>query len=177
VGTGGFFFLYVQNITRYESLFPGHLVQEGMAAVQMLQTAIGVPVMMVMGILSDRSGRRKEFVLVGAALICAGLVSLIFFSAWSMVLAASVIIGIGFWIFYSLGLAMITQLLPSAADRGKHLGVINIASTLPQVVVPPIGAAVVNYFTVASPSGFQILFVIGCSAVIAGIFLMRSIRK
>jgi MFS family permease len=72
---------------------------------------------------------------------------------------------------------MITQLLPSAADRGKHLGVINIASTLPQVVVPPIGAVVVNYFTVTNPVGFQILFGVGWAAVIGGILIMRALKK
>lgn len=177
VGTGSFFFLYVQNITRYESLFPGHQVQEGMATVQMLQTAIGVPVMLAAGVISDRIGKRRIFVLSGALLIAAGLVSLICFSAWVPVLASSVVIGIGFWIFYSLGLAMITQLLPSAADRGKHLGVINLASTLPQVIMPSVGAAIVNAFGIAAPAGYQILFGLGALAVICGILLLRFIRK
>ncbi len=177
VGTGSFLFLFVQNITRYESVFPGHQVQDGMATVQMLQTAIGVPVMLVAGVLSDRSGRRKIFVLLGAILMVAGLVSLICFSSWAMVLVSSVSMGIGFWIFYNLGLAMITQLLPSAADRGRHLGVINIASTLPQVIMPSVGAAIVNAFGVAVPGGYQILFGLGALAVICGILLLRFIRE
>jgi MFS family permease len=177
VGTGSFLFLYVKNITHYESLFPGHLVQDGMATVQMLQTAIGMPVMLVAGVLSDRSGRRKIFVLLGAVLLVAGLVSLICVSSWAMVLVSSVSMGIGFWIFYNLGLAMITQLLPSAADRGRHLGVINIASTLPQVIMPSVGAAIVNAFGVAAPGGYQILFGLGALAVICGILLLRFIRE
>jgi MFS family permease len=32
--------------------------------------------------------------------------------------------------------ALITQVLPSAGDRGKDLGVINIANSLPQVIAP-----------------------------------------
>ncbi len=177
VGTGGFFFLYVQNITRYESLFPGHLVKEGMALVQILAIAFGVPLMMISGVLSDRSGRRKIFVLAGAALIAAGLAVLIFFSGWTMVLAASVMIGAGFQIYYSLGLAMITQMLPSASDRGKDLGVINIAATLPQILMPPLGALIINGLGTANPIGYQVFFGIGLFTVIFGIFLLRSMRK
>ena len=177
VGTGGFFFLYVQNITRYESLFPGHLVKEGMAMVQILAIAFGVPLMMISGVLSDRSGRRKIFVLAGAALISAGLAVLIFFSGWTMVLAASVMIGAGFQIYYSLGLAMITQMLPSASDRGKDLGVINIAATLPQILMPPVGAFIINGLGTANPVGYQVFFGIGLFTVIVGIFLLRSMRK
>jgi MFS family permease len=177
LGTGGFFFLYVQNITRYESLFPGHLVKEGIATVQMVQTMVGVPLMMLAGVLSDRVGQRKVFVMVGTFLIAAGLVCLVGFSDWPVVFVAAVMIGAGFWIFYSLGLAMISQILPSASDRGKDLGVINVASTLPQIVMPPVGALIVNSLGSANPLGYKILFVVGALSAMVGILLMRSMRK
>lgn len=176
LGTGGFFYLYVQNITGYENLFPGHAVKEGIAAIQMLQIVIGVPLMMASGVLSDRSGKRKVFVMTGALLIFAGLVILAGFSTWPVVLAAGVLIGSGFWIFYSLGLAMITQILPSASERGKDLGVMNIASTLPQIIMPLIGALIVNSLGVTHPGGYQTLFMIGATASIAGFLIMRSIQ-
>jgi MFS family permease len=177
LGTGGFFFLYVQNITRYASIFPGHLVKEGIATLQMLQIIIGVPVMMAAGVISDRSGQRKRFVLLGTLMIFTGLVALVSFSGWSMVLIASVTIGAGFWIFYSLGLALISQLLPSAADRGKDLGVINIAATLPQILMPPVGALIVNQLGAGTPLGYQVLFAIGAIAVLLGMFLIRSVSR
>jgi MFS family permease len=177
LGNGGFFFLYVQNITRYADIFPGHLVKEGMATVQILQIVVGVPMMMAAGVLSDRSRQRKRFVLVGTLMIFIGLLILISFSSWTMVLIASVTIGAGFWIYYSLGLALITQLLPSAADRGKDLGVINIAATLPQILMPPLGAVIVNHFGVGVPFGYQGLFAIGAVALILGMFLIRTVRS
>jgi len=93
-----------------------------------------------------------------------------------MVLVASVTIGAGFWIFYSLGLAMITQVLPSASNRGKDLGVINIASTLPQIIMPWVGAGIVNGLGAASHFSYQILFLIGAIAVVLAVLLLRSIR-
>lgn len=177
LGTGGFFFLYVQNITRYASLFPGHAVKDGIALIQMASIAIGVPMMMVAGVLSDRLRRRKVFVILGTALIGLGLALLTGFSNWPVVLMASVIIGAGFNIFYSLGLALISQLLPSASDRGKDLGVINIASTIPQIVLPWVGAAIVNALGPANPLSYQILFVAGLAAALLAIGLMRAIRE
>jgi MFS family permease len=177
VGAGAFFFLYIQNITRYESLFPGRLVKDGMALVQMLGIVVGVPLMIGAGVLSDHSGQRKPFVLAGAALVGAGLLGLIIFSSWTMVLVASIAIGAGFQIYYSLGLAMITQILPSASNRGKDLGVINIASTLPQIIMPSVGAAIVNGLGAANPLGYQAFFGIGLVAIIAGLLLLRTMRN
>lgn len=177
LGTGGFFFLFVQNITHYENLYPGHQVKEAIALVQMLQIVVGVPLMMLAGILSDRAGQRKGFVLSGMALIGLGLVGLVCFQAWPVVLASSLTIGAGFWIFYSLGLAMISQLLPSASSRGKDLGVINIAATLPQIVMPPVGAAILNRLGAGNALSFQILFGIAAVSVALSILLMRGIRR
>jgi MFS family permease len=177
VGTGSFFFLYVQNITRYESLFPGHTVKEAIALVQMLQIIVGVPLMVVAGVLSDRVRKRKPFVFAGIALIGLGLVGLVSSPAWQVVLVSALAAGAGFWIFYSLGLAMITQLLPSASSRGKDLGVINIAATLPQIFMPPVGAAILNTFGPANAFSFQILFGIGAASIVLALLLMRAIHR
>lgn len=177
LGNGGFFFLFVQDITRYENLFPGHQVKEGIATLQILQIVVGVPLMIAAGVLSDRIGRRKPFVIAGSLLIAAGLALLIISSDWPVVAAASVTIGAGFWIFYNLGLAMITQLLPSASNRGKDLGVINIAATLPQIVIPPLGAAVIISLGAANPASYQVLFLSGAVMVMLAVGLMRYIGR
>lgn len=90
------------------------------------------------GIWSDRSGRRKVFViwsgLVGA---CAAL-TLAFGQTWTSALLGAVLMGFGYGIYTSVDFALITQVLPGAEDRAKDLGVINIANALPQVVAPVI---------------------------------------
>lgn len=178
LGTGSFFFLYLQNITRYESLFPGHQVKEAIALVQMLQIAVGVPLMMAAGVISDRIGRRRVFVIAGALAIGAGAGLLVCFSSWPMVLTAGLVAGVGFWLFYNLGLAMITQMLPSASDRGKDLGVINMAACLPQIIMPPIGAAIVNAAGITDPAGYRVLFAVAaCSAFLGAGLLSFFIRR
>ncbi len=177
LGTGGFIFLYLQNVVGYEALFPGHAVKEGVSYIQILSTACGVPLMMMAAILSDRLQRRKIFIAAGSTLVMGGLAILFTSSDWVMVAIAGTIIGVGFTIFYSLGLTMISQILPSSASRGKDLGVINIASTLPQIILPGAGAVVLGFFDAASPAGFQILFGAGLVFLLCGIWLLMKIRS
>jgi MFS family permease len=111
-----------------------------------LLTAIyGVVVMataVLFGIWSDRSGKRKVFViwsgLVGG---CATLL-LAVVQTWPAAVVAAALMGIGYGIYVSVDFALITQVLPGAEDRGKDLGVINIANALPQVFAPFVAGAI-----------------------------------
>jgi MFS family permease len=176
LGTGGFIFLYVQNVTGYAALFPGRTVQEAMSQIQIAQTAVGAPLMMLAAVLSDRRQRRKPFVAAGGLLVIAGLLGLAVSSAWGVVLVASTAIGVGFRLFYSLGQALATEILPSAVDRGKDLGVLNIASTVPQIILPGVGAALLNALGLGSPAGYALLFGAGALCTAAGIGLVQGIR-
>ena len=176
LGTGGFLFLYVQNVTGYAALYPGRTVQEAMSQIQIAQTAVGVPLMMLAALASDRLKRRRAFVSAGGLLVMAGVIDLALSPAWGMVLLASTAIGVGFRIFYSLGQAMATEILPSAADRGKDLGVLNIASTVPQIILPGIGAALLNAVGLGSPVGYAILFGTGAFCMALGVGLVQLIR-
>ena len=175
-GSGGFLFLYVQNVVGYAAHFPGHTLQEAMSQIQIVQTAVGVPVMMLAALLSDRLQRRKPFLVAGALLVIACLVGLTVSASWGIVLAATTVIGIGFRFFFSLGQAMATQILPSAADRGKDLGVLNIASTVPQIILPGIGAALLNALGLGAPVGYAILFLAGALCITFGMIPVRFIR-
>jgi len=163
-------------VTGYAALYPGRTVQEAMSQIQIAQTAVGVPLMMLAALASDRLKRRRAFVSAGGLLVMAGVIGLALSPAWGMVLLASTAIGVGFRIFYSLGQAMATEILPSAADRGKDLGVLNIASTVPQIILPGIGAALLNAVGLGSPVGYAILFGTGAFCMALGVGLVQLIR-
>ncbi|MBM4458618.1 MAG: SLC45 family MFS transporter [Chloroflexi bacterium] len=175
-GSGGFLFLYVQNVVGSAAHFPGLTVQEAMSQIQIVQTAVGVPLMMLAAFWSDRLQRRKVFIIAGGGLVIAGLIGMALSAAWGIVLVATTTIGVGFRFFFSLGQALATQILPSAADRGKDLGVLNIASTVPQVILPGLGAALLNSLGVTSPMGYAILFLSGALSTVAGLLLLPQIR-
>ncbi len=70
-----------------------------------------------------------------------------------------------------MDVALITLVLPSANNRAKDLGSINIAKTLPQSLGPVIAALVMSAF-----HSYTLLFIIGGdrSACIASSFFPNS---
>jgi hypothetical protein len=68
--------------------------------------------------------------------------------------------------------ALVTQVLPAAADRGKDLGIVNIANAAPQVLAPALAAPVV-----AGLGGYSTLYALTALVTIAGAVLVLPIRS
>jgi MFS family permease len=177
LGTGSFTFLYLENIVHYTSLFPGHAVKEGAATLSLISTLILLPTTVIFGIISDKVGRRKIFVIGATVVIALGLALLAVSPSWETVQLASAVIGFGFGAYLSVDVALITQVLPSAASRGKDLGVINIANTLPPTVAPIIGAIIINTFGAANFGAYVVLFITGAVITLLGAVLVRPIKS
>ena len=88
------------------------------------------------GAWSDRLGRRKVFVIWSGLVSGLAAVLLGVGQSWPAALAAAVVMGCAYGIYTAVDFALITEVLPAAVDRGKDLGVINIANALPQVLAP-----------------------------------------
>ena len=96
----------------------------------------------VLGSLSDRSGKRKPFIIGSAVVMALAAAILAASPTWAMALVAAPLLGAGFGTYWSAGPALLTQVLPAAVDRGKDVGLINMAYNLP-LVVAPLAAGVV----------------------------------
>jgi MFS family permease len=91
------------------------------------------------------------------------------FASWSLVVVASVALGAGYGAFQSVSQALSLVVLPSPANAGRDLGIINVASAVPQVVGAPIAGLVV-----AEAGGYRGLFVFaGLLAVGAAVVFAR----
>jgi MFS family permease len=124
------------------------------------------------GIWSDRLGRRKIFVIVSGLVAASALLLLAFVTTWVGAFIGAVILGIGFGIYTAVDFAMITQVLPSAGDRGKDLGVINIANALPQVLAPGVAAIVLGL-----GFGYSTLYVLAAGVSVLGSVLVVNIKS
>jgi MFS family permease len=108
----------------------GVLILTGLYAVMVIITSV------IGGPLSDRMGKRKPLVIASSAIIALAALILAFAPTWAGAITGATVLGIGFGAYLAVDFALITQVLPSALDRGKDLGVINIANSLPQVLAP-----------------------------------------
>ncbi|MBW1599641.1 MFS transporter [Streptomyces sp. JJ38] len=122
------------------------------------------------GVWSDRVGRRKAFVTASGVVM--GLAALLIATTPTLpvLYLAALVLGLGFGVYTSVDFALITEVLPASAARGKDLGVLNIASALPQVLAPAIAAPVVTRV-----GGYPVLFAVAGALGLLGALLVRRI--
>ncbi len=97
-----------------------------------------LPIALVLGRLSDLTRRRKPFLLIAAGVASAGLIGMAGATDWASGAAGFVVYAIGSSVFVALHAAFAMQLLPSPAHRGRDLGLLNLANTLPSLLGPPL---------------------------------------
>ncbi|MFF8694217.1 MFS transporter [Streptomyces sp. NPDC015144] len=123
------------------------------------------------GALSDRAGRRKVFVVLCSLVMAVAAVVLALFHTWPAALAAAAVLGAGYGVYLAVDQALVTQVLPDAADRAKDLGVINIANSGPQVLAPALAAPVIAHL-----GGYTGLYTATALVTLVGGLLVHRIR-
>ena len=141
----------------------------------------------VVGHWSDRIGRRKVFVIASGALIGTSSLVLGLWQDWPGALLAAVVLGAGFGVYQAVDFALITQVLPGAGDRAKDLGVINIASALPQVLAPAIAGLILVLVRELGGSvatrgeswslGYGVVYLVGFALCVLGSVFVTRIRS
>ncbi|MEU9098926.1 MFS transporter [Streptomyces sp. NPDC048361] len=143
----------------------GVLILTALDAVTLLGTVV------IGGIWSDRTGRRKVFVVWSGLVIAAATLLLAVWQTWTGAVVASLVLGVGYGVYTAVDFALLTDVLPSAADRGRDLGVINIANALPQVLAPAIAAPIVTHL-----GGYGTLYALAGAIGVGGSVLVGRIR-
>lgn len=123
------------------------------------------------GKMSDKLGRRKMFVFLAGALQALAAVLLAMVPDLTVAMVAAGILGLGYGTFLSVDQALATQVLPDAQNRGKDLGIMNIAAVVPQAIAPLLGA-----FVVAALAGFQGLFLLAAGVALVGALAVLPIK-
>ncbi|WP_156756071.1 MFS transporter [Actinokineospora pegani] len=143
----------------------GVLVLTAIYATTLLSTVV------VAGVWSDRLGRRRVFVLGSGVVMAVSSVLMVAWPTWAGAVVAAAVLGLGFGTYTSVDFALVTQVLPAATDRGKDLGVINIANTLPQVLSPVVAAPIV-----ANLGGYTALYLVSAAIGLLGAVLVYRIK-
>lgn len=127
---------------------------------------------LLLGSLSDRLGKRKIFVVVSSLLQALAAVLLIAVPDFNVALFAAALLGAGYGCFLSVDQALATQVLPDPASRGKDLGIMNIALTVPQAAAPLLGAWVIT-----AVGGFTGLFVLSALFALGGAAAVLKVKE
>lgn len=168
---GDYLQYYIQDGLHYAQLFPGKTVLQGTLAIQSIMTVLILICTFAAGFISDKMQRRKPAVVVSGLLIALALFIPAISPTWNALLVFAAIFGAGYGGYLAVDTALITQVLPKAEDRGKDLGIINLALAIPLIVSPLLAATLVNTF------GYAILFTVAGVLAVLGSVLVWPIKN
>lgn len=154
--------------------FKGKENDSHLLAVVAVNSLSTVALVVVAGWLSDRLGRRRVLVAVGSAVIALAAAMMAVHQTWTMTLIAGAVLGLGYGVYLSVDGALVTQTLPSEADRGRDMGFAGLMALLPFALVPPVAAFLIN-----DVGGYSALFWTSAAAAVAGavcIFRIRGVK-
>jgi MFS family permease len=141
----------------------------------LVQSTVVVAASLLGGRLSDRTGRRKVFVLAASAVYGLAMFVIAVATTFNGFLVGMAIGGLGFGVYVAVDLALAADVLPDKASAAKDLGVFNIAGALPFSLAPAMAPAVL---AVSDGSYGALYAVAGVSALLgaAAILPVRRVR-
>ena len=121
---------------------------------------------------SDRVGRRKVFIYAATLVMVVGLAMPLIMPNMTGMITMAVINGVGFGLYMSVDAALMTEVLPNEGGAaGKDLGILNIATNIPQALSAPIAAIIIGSF-----GGYPVLFVFAIVFAVLGAVATAPIK-
>jgi MFS family permease len=106
------------------------------------QSFVVIAASLIGGRLSDRTGRRKIFVLTASIVYGLAMFMVAIASSFNGFLVGMAISGLGFGMYVAVDLALVVDVLPDKDNAAKDLGVFNMAGALPFSIAPGIAPAI-----------------------------------
>lgn len=170
--TVNFMFYYLTQAVHYSQRFPGQTPAQGVQQFFAVMVVSIVVASLVGGMLSDRMQRRRLFVSLAGVMMMIGMLLYAFFPVWTMVLVATAFTGVGMGLFLSVDLALASQVLPAAEERGKDISIINTAIFISLILSPIIAGIILNTL-----QSFPVLFVLMAICALLSAVLITRVRS
>lgn len=165
-------FFVVQGYSLY---LLGDYIGLGDDAVDVVPVVAGVAALCIClstvpaGVMSDRIGRRKVFVAWAAAALAGAMLIPLIIPTVTGYLVMTVLVALAFGCFEAVDTALITLVLPRSASYAQDLGVVNFASTAPQILAPVVAGAIV-----VVTGSYALIFPTACAlALLGGLAVLR----
>ncbi|MBN9158826.1 MFS transporter [Microbacterium sp.] len=151
-------------------------LQQAQGAVMTLTLVAFVPTLIAIalsGWWSDKVGRRKVFIYVATVVMAAGLAFPLIMPSMTGMIIMSIVNGVGFGLYMSVDAALMTEVLPNeGTSAGKDLGILNVATNIPQALSAPIAAVIIG-----SLGGYPVLFVFAIVFAVLGAVAIAPIKS
>ena len=172
-----FLFYYLQDAVQYQRVFPGQTALQGTATITVIAEIALAFSIVLGGILSDRVGRRKPFIIASLVGLAIALLLFALLQTWTFAVLGGILLGLSAGVYLAVDLALVTQVLPSAETHGKDLGIMNIASSLPTSLAPAIAGITLSAFHGANPHvAYGVLFVAAALICLVTILAVPQIK-
>lgn len=156
---------------------PPEQIAGKMFLVNLISGGLALAFATILGKVSDKVGRRKLFVIIAAVVFAVGLGLIAHAHAFSAFVVGAAVMGIGMGTYLAVDFALIAQVLPDPSNPAKDLGIMNLASALPNILVPAVAPALLAIGASAtSPSNFTLFFAVAAVAGAIGALLIIPIR-
>ena len=109
-----------------------------------MATAATILATVTVGRLADRTAGYRRYAMLATTLLAATGFTLAVINSWDPVIACAFALGAGYGAYQSVSSALSLTVLPDQASAARDLGIINIASSIPQVIGPSVAALVIT---------------------------------
>lgn len=168
-----YLFYYIADVIGFAARFPGRTAEAGHSLLTTVAVIGVIGVGAVAVIAGPRIRRRKPLGVAGGLLLAGAALVLAITPDWTAVLFAFAVYGLGQGTFGAVEIALMTDVLPSAQDHGKDMGLINLAVTLPQALAPLIGLGLLD----GLDYGFRSLFMAAAVCFAGATLAVIAIRR
>lgn len=122
---------------------------------------------------SDKIGRRKIFIYAATVIMVIALIFPLIMPTVTGMLIMNIISGFGFGLYMACDAALMTEVLPGdGVAAGKDLGILNVATNIPQALSPAVAGLIITFL-----GGYPALFVFAMIAVTAAAFVLMPIKS
>lgn len=165
-------------LTRYlfyyfESISPGtprEAIAGRLGTLLLVCNLLPLPLAVLAGRWSDRTGRGKPFLVIAAGVAATGLVGMALAQNWEQGAVAFAIYSTGWSSFLALHAGFAMQLLPDPKRRGRDLGLLNLTNTLPQLLGPGMT------WLLVTPQNFDAALLTAAALTVCGALLILAVR-
>jgi MFS family permease len=137
------------------------------------QSLVVVAASVLGGRMSDRTGRRKIFVMTAASVYGVAMFTIAAASTFNGFLVGMAIGGLGFGLYTAVDLALVTGVLRDQHNVAKDLGVFNIAAALPFSIAPAIAACILAI----GNGSYGLLYAVAGGSAILGAVAILPVRR